>query len=602
MHEIGSRQKSFQKIIFGDVNVVTIPAGKKKTSAQSLTTRKENIEIANENHSRQNSGHLETFEQLSKSEKCLVQKTSSTTSKVDGDVIYAYDTQYDEVISGENEVTLVHNGVTSSDNVINPRCNDLNYTSPSQNELTPLPMPQSKKEKCDNHIKNYGIQTVSSEDDAELHRDNVTTKDKNTISETKQKIDPNNFIAGKIGRVEENNFGNHKTASAEHFFPECSVSGVKITKYIRSCDDLKRKNIHLIDANEDESKSLPERKVYEGWIVLKDDIVRGEPHSEGIQPEEIERKSARKIHDYEIKNIARQEIGLEDDFVLPSEDSPTTSMSMPSNQATESCQPLFVESSLTRDEIKNIGQKIALEDDFVCEEPCREDINLDKKTEAKKKSFLAKNIHSDGIRNIVRQEIGLEDNFVLPSEDFSSTNRNMFSNQATKSFQPLFIEGSLATDEIKNIERQKITLEDDVVRSEDSISLRRCDSPNIKEEKIVSEEDLSSVEDGSNLNKGNALGRRMSKDDDHFGNVNDASNPMVSTEDRSEFRVDQPSSNRDNELQSQDRIHEMEPANEDIIKDPHYQLHTMSDIRYKNQLRLLCFHFTLLTNEFATTF
>ena len=559
---------------------VTIPAGKKKTSVQNLTTRKEDIEIANQNHSRQNSGHLETFEQLSKSEKCLVQKTSSTTSKVDGDVIYAYDTQYNEVIPGENEVTLAHNGVTSSDNVINPRCNDLNYTSPSQNELTPLPMPQSKKEKCDNHIKNDGIQTVSSEDDAELHRDNVTTEDKNTISETKQKSDPKSFIGGKISRVEANNFGNHKTAPAEHFFPECSVSGIKTTKYIRSCDDLNRKNIYLIDANEVESKSLPERKVYEGRIVLKDDIVREEPHSEGIQPEEVEIKSARKIHDCDIKNIARQEIGLEDNFVLPSEDSPTTSMSMSSNQATESCQPLFVESSLTTDEIKNLGrQNIALEDDFVCEEPCREDVGLDKETEVKKKSVFAENIHSDGTRNIVRQEIGLEDNFVLPSEDFSCTNWNMFSNQATESIQPLFIEGSLATDEIKNIERQKIALEDDLVRSEDSISLRRCDSPNIKEEKIVSEEDLSGVEDGSNLNKGNALGRRMSKDDDHFGNVNDASNPMVFTEDRSEFRVDQPSSNRDNGLQSQDRIHEMEPANEDIIKDPRYQLHTMSDIR-----------------------
>ena len=220
-------------------------------------------------------------------------------------------------------------------------------------------------------------------------------------------------------------------------------------------------------------------------------------------------------------------------------------------------------------------KEIVLEDD----EPRSEDICLNEEEEVERKLILTKKTQKDEIKNIGREDIALGDDFALLSKDFSSTSRDMPSNQTTEFSQPLFVECSLATHEIKNIERQKIALEDDFVRSEDSTSLKRCDSPNAKEDKIALEEDFSSVEDGCHLSKGNALGRQMSKDNNHFEKVNDSLNVMISTEDRSEFKEDYPSSNNVNGIQLQDKIHELGHSDEDMIKDPDYQLNTMSDIR-----------------------
>ena len=172
-------------------------------------------------------------------------------------------------------------------------------------------------------------------------------------------------------------------------------------------------------------------------------------------------------------------------------------------------------------------------------------------------------INNGEIKTIARQEIALEDDFVLPSEDSTSTSGNMS--------QPLFVEISLASDEIKNTGRQKIALEDDFCRSEDCTTSKIRDNPNVKE-KVALEKDFSSLVDENNLNKGKTLGRQMSSDNVHYENVNDASSPRLN--------VDHPSTNGNNGLQLQDRLHKIDYADEeDMINDPDYRMNTMSDIR-----------------------
>ena len=229
--------------------------------------------------------------------------------------------------------------------------------------------------------------------------------------------------------------------------------------------------------------------------------------------------------------------------------------------------------SMGAEMLKEIHENVKKEKEIVLEddEPRSEDICLNEEEQVERKLIPTKKIQNDEIKNTGREEIASGDDFVLF--------RDMSLNQTTESSQPLFVEVSLATDEIKNIERQKIALEDDFVRSEDSTSLKRCDSPNAKEVKIALEEDFSSVEDGCHLSKGNALSKLMSKDNDHFEKVNDSLNVMISTEDRSEFKEDYPSSNSVNGIQLQDKIHELGHSDEDMIKDPDYQLNTISDIR-----------------------
>ena len=209
-----------------------------------------------------------------------------------------------------------------------------------------------------------------------------------------------------------------------------------------------------------------------------------------------------------------------------------------------------------------IEEEITLEDDFVHNKPCNEDIYLNEEKEVETNSFLAKMINNDEIKTIARQEIALEDDFVLHSEDSTSTSRNMS--------QPLFVEISLASDEIKNAGRQKIALEDDFCRSEDSTNSKICNNPNVKE-KIALEKDFSSLGDENTLNKGKPLGRQMSSDDVHYEKLNDAPSPRLN--------VDYPSTNEYNGLQSQNKKSEMKYTKEDVINDPDYELNTMSDVR-----------------------
>ena len=785
MHEISSRQKSFQKIIFGNAKVVAITPEKETTSAQNLTRRTKDILTANEKRSGQNSSHIETFEQSSKSEQFPGQKAWSKTSIVDGDVIHAYDTQYNcnkEVTPGKNELTSrAFNGTLSGYESVYPNYNHVNYSSPSNLKLTSSFMTQSEKEKCDNKIKGDRSRHLSSEDDNELHKANVSTEGNNTISDTKHS-------RRKKSRVKANSFGSHKIASADDLklglrakeeskIAQYSVSEIE-TNNIRSCDDLYRKgesllerkipknavedvSRHQIDLQDDsvydescsesihlkevEGKSVPPRKIHDDGIknierqkkALKDDVffssqnipirnMTSKQTTKSSQPlfnesslitsdktKNVERqkitleddfllcgedstgtsrnmsshqptKSSQALFvegsltsDNEMKNIGRQRITWEDDFVLPSEGSRSTSGNMSTNQATKSSQPLLAESSLTSDdEIKNVErQKIALDDDFVLpsenstgtsrknissnqasksSQPLlvesnltsneiksieREKIALDddvvipsedftstsrknvssnQAMKSSQPSFVESNLASDDkIKNAERQTIALEDDLVLPSENSTSASRNMSSNQATKSCQPLLVESSLTSDdEIKDIGRQRITLEDDFVlpsasknisyqakkssqplfvehcltsdeiknseqqkvamgdnfiRSEDSSSSKKCNSSNVKEEKIASEDDSSSLEDGGNVNKAKTLSRQISKDNGHYEKVNDASS----------FRVndDRPRSNTDSGLQLQDKKHEVEHPEKDVINDPDYLLNAMSDIR-----------------------
>ena len=216
-------------------------------------------------------------------------------------------------------------------------------------------------------------------------------------------------------------------------------------------------------------------------------------------------------------------------------------------------------------------EEIAVEDDFIRDEPCSEDICPNEEKEFETNSFLSKNIHNDKIKNIDREEVALEDDFVLPSEDSSGTSRNMSSNLKTKSCQPLFVESSITTDEIKIIEQQKIALEDDIVRNKNSTSSKKSNSPNVMEAKVVLKENFSSVVNDMNLNNANALGRQMSSDNDHHEKVINASSSGVN--------ADYPRPNKDSGPQLQNGIHEMNPADEDMINDPDNQLNTMSDIR-----------------------
>ena len=185
-----------------------------------------------------------------------------------------------------------------------------------------------------------------------------------------------------------------------------------------------------------------------------------------------------------------------------------------------------------------IEEEITLEDDFVYNKLCNEDIYLNEEKEVETNSSLAKMINNDEIKTIARQEIALEEDFVLRSEDSTSTSRNMS--------QPLFVEISLVSDEIKNTGRQKIALEDDFCRSEDSTTSKVCSNLTVKEE-ISLEKDFSSLEDENNLNKGKMLGRQMSSDNVQYEKLNDSSSPRLNEE--------------------------------DIINDPDYLLNTMSDIR-----------------------
>ena len=218
--------------------------------------------------------------------------------------------------------------------------------------------------------------------------------------------------------------------------------------------------------------------------------------------------------------------------------------------------------------VKKEEEDISLVEDFVCAEPCNENVYLNEEKEVERKLFPAKQIQKNEIKNNIQQHINLKDDFALPNEDSPSTSRNMSSNQATGSSQPLFVESSLTTNEIKNIEKQKIALEDDFVRSEDFSSLKRCNSPNTKEKKTTLKEDFSSVEDSSNLNKDNALGRQI-LNTGHLGKVDDVSSSTVD--------VNRP--NTGNGLQFPNQAQEMQQADEDMINDPDYQLNTMSDIR-----------------------
>ena len=213
--------------------------------------------------------------------------------------------------------------------------------------------------------------------------------------------------------------------------------------------------------------------------------------------------------------------------------------------------------------VKTEEEEITLKDDFVHNKLFNEDIYLNEEKEVETNSSLVKMINNGEIKTIARQEIALEDDFVLPSDDSTSTSRNMS--------QPLFVEISLASNEIKNTGRQKIALKDDFVHSEYSTSSKLCDSPNLKEEKTALEKDFSSPEDDNDLNKGKTFGRQISNHSYHYEKVNDASS--------STLHVNHPSSNRNNGLQLQDKKSEMKYAKEDVIKNPDYQLNTMSDIR-----------------------
>ena len=196
--------------------------------------------------------------------------------------------------------------------------------------------------------------------------------------------------------------------------------------------------------------------------------------------------------------------------------------------------------------VKKEEEEETLENDFVCNESWDEDIYLNEEKEVQTKMTKA-----------------LKDDFVLPSENSPSMSRNM-------SFQPFFVESSLTSDEIRNIERQKIALEDDFVRSEDSTRFKGFNSPHVEEEKIALEEDSSSLEDDSKLNKSKTLSRQVSNHNDHYKNVNDAS--------RSRLIVDHASLNSNNGLQLQERIREIDYA-EEMKNDSDYQLNTMSDMR-----------------------
>ena len=484
MHEISSQQKSFQKI-FGNAKVVAITPEKEMT-AQNLTRRTKDILILSEKRSGQNSSHIETFEQSSKSEQCSGQKTWSKTSKVDGDVIHAYDAQYNcnkEVTPGKNELTSrAFSGTLSGYESVYPNYRDVNYSSPSYHKLTSSFMAQSEQEKCDNKIKSDRSQHLSSEDDVELHKDNVSTEGKNTISDTKHS-------RRKKSRVKANSFGNHKISSADDLklglrakdegkIAQHSVSEIE-TNNIRSCDDLYRKGESLLE------RKIPKNAVEDvsrHQIDLQDDSVYDESCSESIHLKEVEGKSVppRKIHDDGIKNIERQKRALKDDVFFSSQNIPIRNMT--SKQATKSSQPLFNESSLiTSDKTKNVErQKIALEDDFLL---CGEDstgtsrnMSSHQPTKYSQPLFVEGSLTSDNeMKNIGRQRITSEDDFILPSEGSRSTSGNMSTNQTTKSSQPLLVASSLTSnDEIKNVERQKIALDDDfVLPSENSTGTSR---------------------------------------------------------------------------------------------------------------------------------
>jgi hypothetical protein len=522
MPEIGSQQKGFKKIIFGNVDVVAITPGKQTSSAQNLcdvrSSEVKDVMFANEQHSGQNLGHIGLFEQSLKSKQSSYQKMNGGTSESACDEFYSSHSEvtpgYDE-LSGCNrkvtpstkEPTSEYNDevITLSNNKINPGYNDVtpsydhvitssyNKVAPEKDEVSADNFSKGSvwltaknndnilaKEKISaDEIKNGGCQNISLEDDVELCRGNLSSESEDVVSAREHEFERQNLTEGKIVRDEINTFPRQK---------------------IPSGDDLK---LHLYSSEHGELNRHP-----------------------------------------------------------------------------------FIESRASDNEIYNARPNIALDEDLVFQsDPSSEDVypsdgfHPNEEKEVERKSLLETKISKDGVKDIGRQKIALEDDFVLCSEDSLSRSRNIHSSEATETSKPMFIESSISEDEIKNIRQQKMALEDDfVLRGDDSSSARKY---NPKNEKIALKDEFSSRRElVSYLNKENEFGRQVINNRNHDRDkANNTSNSNVSKESKFKFKVDLPSPNKDSGLKTPKREDKMDRSDEDMIADPDYQLNTLSDIR-----------------------
>ena len=252
----------------------------------------------------------------------------------------------------------------------------------------------------------------------------------------------------------------------------------------------------------------------------------------------------------------------------------------------------FIDSSNSENEIKNVRrQDIALEDDFVSQtvDTCnaRERIYPNEEKVIERKLLLEKTNFKGEVKSIGRQKIALADDFVLGSDESLGTSRNIHSNKATEISEQVFIASSISEDEIENVGRRNVALDDDfLLPSENSHSARRYKRSNAKNEKILMEEFPSPhlnnyplPRQDNYLNKENESGRQVFNDRNYYGDDDGDLYPNVSKESRFKVKIDPPSSSKDCGLKIQEKENKMDHVYAHMMDDPDYQLNTLSDIR-----------------------
>jgi hypothetical protein len=479
---IRSEQKSFEKIIFGNVDVVSITPSREISSCDVRTSKVN--DFAHEKNSGQNVGDIGSLS--------INSKHSWNQMMLNGTL----EPHCDNSFSSRNEVTPGYDKLTNSSKDVRPGTNELNlfYTShysnrtPRYNDvITPSckRFAPEKDEFTDGNIQ-------------------VTAKRKNDI------LDQNNSIGGRQDISLEDSEGEDIIPAVEY----------KLRQYL----------------------------------------------------------SERKIATSEVNNFRRQDVTSADDLKLQ----------LYSDKEQELIKQAIIESNTTENEMNNVRrQNMTLESGSIFktvvpytskEETCPEQEQI-----IERKSLFERKFSNEKIENNVRQNIALRDDFVLASDESLSMSGNILSNKTDDVSEAVFLESSISEDDIKKSGRRQIGLEDDFrLPSEDPFCEERNNNSNAKNEEIASEEKFPNLyskyleREDIYFNKDKEFCRQTLDDRDYYEDSNDALNRASILK---QDRVNHPSSSKHGDLKKEKREREIEHADEHLIDDPDYRLNTLSDIR-----------------------
>ena len=509
MRGIRSEQKSFKEIIFGNVDVVSVTPSKEKFSCDIKTSEVKDIIFAHEKNLGQNIDDIESFN------KSANLKTSSDPMMISGTL----EADCNKPFLSRSEVTPSHNMLPSSYKDVTPGTNE----------------PKSQSKIVKPRYKNIPPRN----DDVISSINEITTSYKRLVPD-KDGLSVGNILKDSSLQVTHAKDKDDVTVVENNSNAKINIGG--------------RQDISMEYDRENYSSED------EDIISVKEYKLRRHVTKE-------------KIAGSEVNNFRCQNVSLNDDLKLQLHSSKEQKLN---DQA-------MLKSSTTENEMKSTrGQNVTPKSyplsRTVVSYSGREDIYPKDEKLIEEKLLFERNIwnYDHEMKSNGRQMIALGDDFVLNGDESVSVSKNTQSNKAMEISEQVFIESSMSENEIKNAERQQIALEDDFqLPSENSICERRYNHSDGENENISLKEEFPNTSFNEFKKKENYLKQEKKFSRKTFNDCEDDA-PNSS---RFEDDVNHPSASKDGGLNKQKEGTRIEHMNEHMIYDPDYRLNTLSDIR-----------------------